>query len=143
MNLAKLMKQATITVQETAELLGIGKSTVRKMIADGTIDAARFGRRVVVFTAPLRSLLRVGQPPTAPSVTGRTTTALEAIESNTPAPSATTRTLSIGRALHGARGTDAMPPRQHAHGAEQTGHQALSKKPRRRMPSELATFDWS
>ncbi len=50
----------TLTVAETAEVLGIGVSTAREAIREGRIPVLQFGRRLVVPQEALESLLRSG-----------------------------------------------------------------------------------
>jgi excisionase family DNA binding protein len=44
-------------VDEVAELLGIGRSSVYRRIADGTIRTVKVGRRVLIPRAALEELL--------------------------------------------------------------------------------------
>ena len=43
-----------ISIAETASMLGVSRGVVRKAIDDGLIPGVRFGRRIVVPTAPLQ-----------------------------------------------------------------------------------------
>lgn len=47
----------TLTVEEVAELLGIGRTTAYEAVHAGTIPSLRFGRRIVVPRAALERLL--------------------------------------------------------------------------------------
>jgi excisionase family DNA binding protein len=49
--------QPTLSVDETAHILRIGRSGCYEAIARGQIPAVRFGRRIRVPTAALRQLL--------------------------------------------------------------------------------------
>lgn len=48
--------------REVAEALGLADSTVRQMIADGRLDHARVGHRVLVSAETLRRVLVHGVP---------------------------------------------------------------------------------
>jgi excisionase family DNA binding protein len=47
----------TLTVEQTAKLLGIGRSTAYELVRTGDIPSLRLGRRIVVPTAELHRLL--------------------------------------------------------------------------------------
>lgn len=51
----------TISIDETAAALGIGRDTVYIMIADGRLIASKFGVRTVVHVASIRRLLEATQ----------------------------------------------------------------------------------
>ena len=51
----------TISIDETAAALGIGRDTVYVMIADGRLIASKFGVRTVVHVASIRCLLEATQ----------------------------------------------------------------------------------
>lgn len=53
-------KRATITVEEAAELLGIGRSNAYQSVRDGSIPSIRLGKRIVVPMAALKRLLNSG-----------------------------------------------------------------------------------
>lgn len=53
-------KKATITVEEAAELLGIGRSNAYQSVRDGSIPSIRLGKRIVVPVAALERLLNNG-----------------------------------------------------------------------------------
>ena len=48
----------TVSVEEAARLLGIGRSLAYEMVREGKIPSLRFGRRVVVPLKALEDLLR-------------------------------------------------------------------------------------
>jgi excisionase family DNA binding protein len=47
----------TLTVEQTAKLLGIGRSTAHELVHTGDIPSLRLGRRIVVPAARLAALL--------------------------------------------------------------------------------------
>jgi excisionase family DNA binding protein len=51
--------KATITVEEAARLLGIGRGLAYAAVADGTLPAIRVGRRLLIPKAALLALLGV------------------------------------------------------------------------------------
>jgi len=53
----KVELRLTLTADEVAEILGIGRSAVYESIRRGDLPALRFGRRVVVPRAALLRLL--------------------------------------------------------------------------------------
>ena len=53
-------KRATLTVEEAAELLGIGRSNAYQSVRDGSIPSIRLGKRIVVPVAALERLLNNG-----------------------------------------------------------------------------------
>lgn len=55
--LRRVMSRPTCSVEDAAELLGIGRSTAYAAAREGTIPARRLGRRLVVPTAPLLEML--------------------------------------------------------------------------------------
>jgi len=55
--------QPTLTVERTAALLGIGKSSAYAAIARGEIPSLRFGNRVIVPTAGLYRMLGLDLAP--------------------------------------------------------------------------------
>ena len=57
MNTASSVRQ-TYTVEEVAEILGIGRNSTYEAIRRGEIPAIRLGRRLVVSKAALKRLLR-------------------------------------------------------------------------------------
>jgi excisionase family DNA binding protein len=48
----------TLTVEQTAKLLGIGRSTAYELVHTGDIPSLRLGRRILVPRDPLMDLLR-------------------------------------------------------------------------------------
>jgi len=52
----KVQLRLTLTADEVAEILGIGRSAVYESIRRGDLPALRFGRRIVV---PREALLRL------------------------------------------------------------------------------------
>jgi excisionase family DNA binding protein len=50
----------TLTVEQTAKLLGIGRSTAYELVRTGDIPSLRLGRRIVVPIAQLADRLGVG-----------------------------------------------------------------------------------
>lgn len=52
---------ATMTVEEAAQLLGIGRATAYNAVRSGEIPSIRIGRRIVVPKRKLLELLR-GEP---------------------------------------------------------------------------------
>jgi len=53
----KVQLRLTLTADEVAEILGIGRSAVYESIRRGDLPALRFGRRIVVPRAALLRLL--------------------------------------------------------------------------------------
>ena len=53
----------TCSVPTAARLLGIGRATAYKAVANGLLPSIRLGRRVVVPTAALKRLLDAGAVP--------------------------------------------------------------------------------
>ena len=51
----------TLTVEEAAAALGVGRSTAYELARTGGIPVIRLGRRIVVPTAALAELLGVGR----------------------------------------------------------------------------------
>jgi excisionase family DNA binding protein len=47
----------TVSIDETAAALGVGRDTVYVMISDGRLVASKFGKRTVIHTASIRQLL--------------------------------------------------------------------------------------
>ena len=54
------VRSLTLSVTETAELLGISRSTAYESVRDGTIPSLRFRRRIVIPKAALERLLGPG-----------------------------------------------------------------------------------
>lgn len=55
----------TLSIEDTARVLGIAKSTVYVAVANGEIPSIKIGRRWVVPTAGLRRMLQLDEPQTA------------------------------------------------------------------------------
>jgi excisionase family DNA binding protein len=58
----------TVSIDETATALGVGRDTVYIMVQDGRLIASKFGARTVVHTNSIRQLLettRLALPPRA------------------------------------------------------------------------------
>jgi excisionase family DNA binding protein len=49
----------TLTVEQTAKLLGIGRSTAYELVRTGDIPSLRLGRRIVVPRSQLDRLLQI------------------------------------------------------------------------------------
>jgi excisionase family DNA binding protein len=49
--------QPTLTVEEAASLLGIGRGTAYEAVQSGALPALRIGRRLVIPTAAIHRLL--------------------------------------------------------------------------------------
>ena len=52
------VSKSTLTVKETAELLGISRGLAFQAVARGDIPSIRIGRRILVPVARLRTLLQ-------------------------------------------------------------------------------------
>lgn len=57
----------TLTVEEAAELLGVARSTAYDGVRSGEIPSIRIGRRLLVPTAAIRSMLRLDEPDGRPA----------------------------------------------------------------------------
>jgi excisionase family DNA binding protein len=57
----------TLTVEQTAKLLGIGRSTAYELVRTGDIPSLRLGRRIVVPVARLRALMQPDRDTSAPN----------------------------------------------------------------------------
>ena len=55
-------EKLTLTVDETAKCLGIGRNSAYEAIARGEIPVIRVGKRLLVPKAALETLLAAGQP---------------------------------------------------------------------------------
>ena len=55
-------EKLTLTVDETAKCLGIGRNSAYEAIARGEIPVIKFGKRLLVPKAALEILLATGQP---------------------------------------------------------------------------------
>ncbi len=49
--------RAVLTVDETAEALGISRNSAYKAVAEGQIPSIRVGRRILVLRKPLTKML--------------------------------------------------------------------------------------
>jgi excisionase family DNA binding protein len=65
----------TLTVEQAAKLLGIGRSTAYELVHTGDIPSLRLGRRIVVPRTRLAALLAAANP-----AHGHATTAAESHE---------------------------------------------------------------
>jgi excisionase family DNA binding protein len=52
----------TLTVEQTAKLLGIGRSTAYELVRTGDIPSLRLGRRILVPRRPLEIKLGIRAP---------------------------------------------------------------------------------
>ena len=57
------MQNATLTVEETAKFLGIGRNSAYEGIRTGEIPSVRIGKRILVPRAALERLLQVADLP--------------------------------------------------------------------------------
>ncbi len=55
-------ERATLTVEETAKFLGIGRQLAYDRVKTGEIPAIKIGRRLLVSRAALEKMLREPQP---------------------------------------------------------------------------------
>jgi excisionase family DNA binding protein len=53
----------TVTVEQAAKLLGIGRSTAYELVHTGDIPSLRLGRRIVIPVERLRHLLAAASSP--------------------------------------------------------------------------------
>lgn len=53
----------TYTVEETAVVLGVSRSTMYELIASGSVASVRLGRRIVVLRPTIEQLLGCPPPP--------------------------------------------------------------------------------
>jgi len=84
----------TLTVEQAAKVLGIGRSTAYELVHTGDIPSLRLGRRIVVPVAPLAA--RLGVDPVRVSIP------VEAVledPSATPVHSAVTPTQQVEATL--------------------------------------------
>jgi excisionase family DNA binding protein len=54
------MERQTLTVQEAAEVLGIGKNTAYAAVGRGEIPSVRFGKKIVIPRDGIEQLLGQG-----------------------------------------------------------------------------------
>jgi excisionase family DNA binding protein len=59
------MEKLTLTVEETAKMLGIGRNSAYEAVARGEIPVIRVGKRLLVPKAALEKLLNCNQTKTA------------------------------------------------------------------------------
>jgi excisionase family DNA binding protein len=57
-------KRLTVTVEEAAKILGIGRGLAYEAIRTGQIKSVRIGRRILVPLAPLQKMLNADVPGT-------------------------------------------------------------------------------
>lgn len=50
------MEQLAVSISDTVKALGIGRTTVYAMLADGRLEAFKLGRRRLVKAASIRAL---------------------------------------------------------------------------------------
>ena len=57
------MEPLTITVNDACKALGLGRTKIYELIAKGTLDTLKIGKRTLIKTASLRALVngKVGQ----------------------------------------------------------------------------------
>jgi excisionase family DNA binding protein len=80
----------TLTVEQTAKLRGIGRSTAYELVHTGDIPSLRLGRRIVVPVARLAELLTV-----APLVVAATATPPSSDDGHGPPPRREEATLGV------------------------------------------------
>ena len=56
-----LMEELTVSVDETAVLLGLSRGHTYDAVKDGQIPSIRIGRTIRVPTAALRAMLQIGE----------------------------------------------------------------------------------
>ncbi len=59
-------ERLTLSVEQAAEALGIGRGLAYELARTGQLPVIRFGRRLVVSRAALEALLAAGQAPVRP-----------------------------------------------------------------------------
>jgi excisionase family DNA binding protein len=59
-------KQKALTVREVVELLGVSKTHVYEMVADGRLPSFRLGRSIRIDASDIAELLRNQKPAVAP-----------------------------------------------------------------------------
>ena len=57
----------TVTVEQAARLLGIGRSTAYELVHTGAVPSLRLGRRIVVPVGRITQMLEADLSDTAPS----------------------------------------------------------------------------
>ncbi len=58
-----MSERATLTVDETARLLGVGRNLLYETIRQGELPVLRLGRRILVSRAVLERVLEAGELP--------------------------------------------------------------------------------
>lgn len=61
------LERRTLTVEEAARILGIGRNSAYEAVRRGEIPAIRLGHRLLVPRAALERLLVEGEPPARPT----------------------------------------------------------------------------
>ena len=61
------MERATVTVEQAAQILGIGRNSAYEAVRRGQIPAIRLGKRLVISRAALERLLSEGQSAVQPT----------------------------------------------------------------------------
>ena len=56
------VKHPTTSVEDTARVLGVARSSAYEAVANGEIPSIRVGRRLLVPTAALRRMLQLDEP---------------------------------------------------------------------------------
>lgn len=55
----ELLSQPTISVQDAGRILNLSRNAAYEAVRRGDLPAKRFGKRIVVLTAPLRRMLEI------------------------------------------------------------------------------------
>ena len=79
-SLLALLAQPTVTIETTARVLNVGRSSAYAAAAAGEIPTIRVGRRLLVPSAALRRMLQIEEPSTAgagPAIGGEALNATE------------------------------------------------------------------
>lgn len=58
-NFAELLSKPVLTVQQTAEILGLNHKTVREAIENGSLTVIRLGRTIRIPTSAVRAMLGI------------------------------------------------------------------------------------
>ena len=58
-----MIERATLTVDETARVLGIGRNRLYQSIREGQLPVLRMGRRILVSRVVLEQVLEAGELP--------------------------------------------------------------------------------
>lgn len=67
-----VVDRLTYTISEAAQAIGIGRSTIYKLINEGELPIVRLGKRVLIPRASILELLRM-EAPVPPTVEPRAT----------------------------------------------------------------------